>query len=426
MARVVRIFKTLRNHWKKSTVGFCLLAYGGHWMYGKHCDNLLRRAACQEAQVFGNQLIYPNATVKKATVFLNPAACKGKARSLFEKNAAPILHLAGIDVHVVKTDYEGQAKKMLELMENTDLIIVAGGDGTLQEVITGLLRRADQASFSKIPIGFIPLGATNTLSQTLYPQSENKVQQISDATLSILKGETMPLDVLQIKGEQEQPVFAVNSLRWGSYRDADAKSTKYWYLGPLKTRAAHLFSTLKEWPQRHEASILFLGPTERPPEEEVKQSGRPPLHVRIYHRLVNYWSPPKVEVPVEVAPEPWEEAQLSAVELSVSTQNQQPDLTRSMDSMSICVEPDTISKSEFISLGVEKSHNAQLCPKDAQILHVSRCSIQIPEGTEGHFSIDSEEYDAMSVEVTLLPRKLRFLCHPSQKEKFTQSSPAST
>lgn len=35
---------------------------------------------------------------------------------------------------VLQTDYEGQAKKLLELMENTDVIIVAGGDGTLQEV----------------------------------------------------------------------------------------------------------------------------------------------------------------------------------------------------------------------------------------------------------------------------------------------------
>ncbi|KAM5169881.1 acylglycerol kinase, mitochondrial isoform 1-T1 [Mantella aurantiaca] len=422
MSRVVRIFKTLRNHWKKSTVGFCLLAYGGNWMYGKYCDNLLRRAACQEAQVFGDQLIRPNTSVKKATVFLNPAACKGKARSLFDKNAAPILHLAGIDVTVVKTDYEGQAKQLLELMENTDLIIVAGGDGTLQEVITGLLRRADQASFSKIPIGLIPLGMTNTLSQTLYPQTENKVQNISEATLAILKGETMPLDVLQIKGEQEQPVFAMTSLRWGSYRDAAVKSTKYWYLGPLKTRAAHLFSTLKEWPQRHQASILFLGPTERPPEESEEKPKRPSLHVRIYRRLANYWSPPKVEVPVEAAPEPWEEAPVSAVEMTIRTQNCKPDLARSLDSMSICIEPDSISKSEFISCGVEKIEDPLRCPKDSQKLHASRCSIQLPQGTDGHFSIDSEEYEAMSVEVTLLPRKLRFLCHPSQKEQFTQAA----
>lgn len=70
-----------------------------------------------------------------------------KARTLFEKNAAPILHLSGMDVTVVKTDYEGQAKKLLELMENTDVIIVAGGDGTLQEVITGVLRRADETHY---------------------------------------------------------------------------------------------------------------------------------------------------------------------------------------------------------------------------------------------------------------------------------------
>lgn len=35
----------------------------------------------------------------------------------------------------LQTDYEGQAKQLLELMENTDLIIIAGGDGTVQEVL---------------------------------------------------------------------------------------------------------------------------------------------------------------------------------------------------------------------------------------------------------------------------------------------------
>uniref|UniRef100_G3USM3 DAGKc domain-containing protein n=1 Tax=Meleagris gallopavo TaxID=9103 RepID=G3USM3_MELGA len=169
------VFATLRNHWKKTTFGVCLLSWGGNWLYGKHCDNLLRRAACLEAQVFGNELIPSNMPLKKATVFLNPAACKGKARNLFEKNAAPILHLSGLDVNIVTTDYEGQAKKLMELMENTDLIIIAGGDGTVQEVVTGLLRRADEAAFSKIPIGFIPLGKTCTLSHTLYPESVNQV-----------------------------------------------------------------------------------------------------------------------------------------------------------------------------------------------------------------------------------------------------------
>uniref|UniRef100_A0A8C3WYG1 Acylglycerol kinase, mitochondrial n=1 Tax=Catagonus wagneri TaxID=51154 RepID=A0A8C3WYG1_9CETA len=415
-------FKTLRNHWKKTTAGICLLTWGGHWLYGKHCDNLLRRAACQEAQVFGNQLIPPNAQVKKATVFLNPAACKGKARTLFEKNAAPILHLSGMDVTVVKTDYEGQAKKLLELLENTDVIIVAGGDGTLQEVITGVLRRADEATFSKIPIGFIPLGQTSSLSQTLFAESGNKVQHIIDATLAIVKGETVPLDVLQIKGEKEQPVFALTGLRWGSFRDAGVTVSRYWYLGPLKTKAAHFFSTLKEWPQTRQASISYAGPAERPPGGAEEAPPRPSLYRRILRRLASYWAQPQDALSPEGSSEVWKEVQLSTLELSITTRNSQLDLTGKEDFMNICMEPSTISKGDFITLGSKKVRDPRLRADGTECLPASCCTLLLPEGTGGFFSIDSEEYEAMPVEVKLLPRKLRFFCDPRRRAEMPQSA----
>ncbi|NXV58485.1 AGK protein, partial [Molothrus ater] len=417
---MAKVLAALRHHWKKSTFGACLLGWGGHWLYGKHCDNLLRRAACQEAQAFGNQLMPATMPLKKATVFLNPAACKGKAGNLFEKNAAPILHLSGLDVTVVKTDYEGQAKQLLEIMENTDLIIVAGGDGTVQEVLQepGLLRI--MAAFSKIPIGFIPLGKTCTLSNTLYPESTNQVQHITNATLAILKGETVPLDVLQIKGEKEQPVFAVSGLRWGSYRDAGVKASKYWYLGPLKTKAAHLFSIFKEWPQKHQAALMYVGPTERPPEEPEEKSSRPPLYVRLYRRLRSYWSSPK-EFPQEVAPEDWEELKLSTIELSIATRNRQLDLARTKDFMDICIEAESVSKGEFVHRGSQKMREPHMCPEGSQCIQASRCILQLPEGTEGSFGIDNEEYEAMPVEVKLLPRKLRFFCDPKIREQLLQA-----
>ncbi|OXB72858.1 UNVERIFIED_CONTAM: hypothetical protein H355_003296 [Colinus virginianus] len=407
MAGAGRVFSTLRSHWKKTTFGVCLLSWGGNWLYGKHCDNLLRRAACLEAQVFGNQLIPSNMPLKKATVFLNPAACKGKARNLFEKNAAPILHLSGLDVNIVT-------------------------------VVTGLLRRADEAAFSKIPIGFIPLGKTCTLSHTLYPESVNQVQHITNATLAILKGETIPLDVLQIKGEKEQPVFALSGLRWGSYRDAGVKVSKYWYLGPLKTKAAHFFSTFKEWPQKHQAALMYLGPTERPPEEPEEKPSRPPLYVRLYRRLRLYLSPPRKEIPQEVAPEDWQELKLSTVELSIATQNRQLDLTRTEDFMNICIEADTVSKGQFVNRGSsltivdqkilltrvqsQKMRDPHMCPEGSQCIQASRCILQLPEGTEGSFGIDNEEYEAMPVEVKLLPRKLRFFCDPRMREQMLRAA----
>ncbi|XP_056908574.1 acylglycerol kinase, mitochondrial isoform X2 [Takifugu flavidus] len=418
MARVVKVFRTLRNHWKKSAFAVCVLSYGGHWLYGKHCDNILRREACLLARDFGRQLMAPQEQLRKATVILNPAACNGKANNLFEKNAAPILHLAGVEITLVKTDYEGQAKKLMELLEHTDMLIVAGGDGTMQEVITGLLRRPDQEKMSGIPIGFIPLGSTNSLSPSLHLLNDNKVKDITSATLSILRGVTVPLDVLQIKGEKDQPVFALMGLQWGAFRDAASKISKYWYLGPLKTYAAHWFSTLREWPLVRDISISHLAPTLRPPDQPFEKPPRPSLLYRIARRLKNYWNPPIEEPPKLEEPEQWKEEKLSTLELLVQTHNNNPVERRINDSLVIHAEPDNFSVADFITVGNAKTKDPIIFSKNSTILEASACRLQLPEGAGGFYNIDNEEYEAMPVEVRLLPRKLRFFISAERRAQF--------
>uniref|UniRef100_A0A8C7QXB2 Acylglycerol kinase, mitochondrial n=1 Tax=Oncorhynchus mykiss TaxID=8022 RepID=A0A8C7QXB2_ONCMY len=421
MARVVKVFVTLRNHWKKSTVAACALSYGGHWLYGKHCDNLLRRDACLAAREFGRQQISPQEQLKKATVILNPAACRGKANNLFEKNAAPILHLAGMEVTLVKTDYEGQAKKLMELMEQTDMLIVAGGDGTLQEVITGLLRRADHESFSKTPIGFIPLGSHNSLSESLHILSDNQVKHITSATLSILQGETVPLDVLQIKGEKEQPVFALIGLRWGAFRDVASTIKKYWYLGPLKIKAAHWFSTLREWPQVHEASVSYIAPTLRPPDLPEQKPQRPNLMYRIARRLKNYWYPPIPESPKVEEPERWDERTLSTLELSIQTQNKNPLSKVYINHWTRCITVfdnynlQTNDMYSCINWFILVCVRYSFCSMTSPYCPVP---FPLPQEGAGFYNIDNEEYEAMSVEVRLLPRKLRFFCSAERREQL--------
>ncbi|XP_048463604.1 acylglycerol kinase, mitochondrial isoform X2 [Rhincodon typus] len=317
-----------------------------------------------------------------------------------------------------RTDYEGQAKKLLELMEDTDMIVVAGGDGTLQEVITGLLRREDEAVFSRIPIGFIPLGKMNSLSQALYSTNKEQARHILNATLAIVKGETVPLDVLEIKGDKDRPVFAVSGLRWGAYRDASAKLSKYWYLGPLKDKACHLFSMFREWPQTRQTSITYLGPTERPPEQPEEKLPRPNLWQRILRRLESYWATPKEVMLMPMEPKHWKEVQKTAVEVTISTLNKQTDLKRTEDAMNICIEPDTISKRQFVATGTQKLTDPLLCPEGSQVLQASFCKLQLPQGTKGFFSIDNEDYEAVSVDVKLLPRKLRFFCDSIKKQQL--------
>ncbi|XP_031721665.1 acylglycerol kinase, mitochondrial [Anarrhichthys ocellatus] len=418
MARVVKVFRTLRNNWKKSTFAVCVLSYGGHWLYGIHCDSVLRKEACLAAREFGRQLIAPQERLRKATVILNPAACSGKANKLFEKNAAPILHLAGVEITIVKTDYEGQAKKLMELMEHTDVLIVAGGDGTLQEVVTGLLRRPDQDTVCNTPIGFIPLGSRNSLSPSLHLLSDNKVKDITSATLSILKGETVPLDVLQIKGEKDQPVFALTGLRWGAFRDVAATISKYWYLGPLKTNAAHWLSTLREWPLVREVSVSYLAPSLRPPDLCPQKPPRPNLLYRIMRRLKNHWYPPVEEPPKVEEQEQWKEEHLSTLELFIQTHNKNPVERRINDSLMICAEPDNFTVGEYITVGSKKEEDPAVFTKDSTKLEASACQLQLPEGAAGFYSIDNEEYEAMPVEVRLLPRKLRFFISAERREQL--------
>ena len=41
----------------------------------------------------------------------------------------------------MRTEGEGQAKDVLEVVKDCDAVLIAGGDGTLMEAVTGFMRR---------------------------------------------------------------------------------------------------------------------------------------------------------------------------------------------------------------------------------------------------------------------------------------------
>ena len=52
---------------------------------------------------------------------------------------------------------------MGEYEEQYDLVACSGGDGTLDEVVTGMMKRE-----KKVPIGYIPAGTTNDFASSLH------------------------------------------------------------------------------------------------------------------------------------------------------------------------------------------------------------------------------------------------------------------
>jgi len=63
---------------------------------------------------------------------------------------------------VIRTEAEGQAKELLDIMEDADAVLIAGGDGTLMEAATGFMRRSDADQLrSTLPLGALPVGQNN-------------------------------------------------------------------------------------------------------------------------------------------------------------------------------------------------------------------------------------------------------------------------
>ncbi len=122
---------------------------------------------------------------KKALLIANP--CSGVDRKRLDaEDIAKHLSDTGFDFTVHSTSAPGDATKIVEEFgPGNDVLVCCGGDGTLNEVINGLLKLD-----KKPTIGYIPLGSTNDLASTLGIDVG-----IGSATDMILSGKTNTFDV---------------------------------------------------------------------------------------------------------------------------------------------------------------------------------------------------------------------------------------
>lgn len=93
------------------------------------------------------------------SLIINPAAGNKAYRSL--RGIEEMLK-EEVSFTTCVTQKKGDAFAFAQRPPKSDLIIVAGGDGTFNEVINGLL-----SSGEEIPLAFLPLGTTNVLAKEL-------------------------------------------------------------------------------------------------------------------------------------------------------------------------------------------------------------------------------------------------------------------
>ena len=124
--------------------------------------------------------------MKRARIIYNPTS----GRETFKKHLPEVLEkleIAGYETSCHATTGVGDAKAAAEkaVERGFDIVVAAGGDGTLNEVVSGI------SSFEKRPkLGVIPMGTTNDFARALHIP-----RKIEDALDVIVKGDTIPVDV---------------------------------------------------------------------------------------------------------------------------------------------------------------------------------------------------------------------------------------
>lgn len=122
---------------------------------------------------------------RKLLFVYNPKAGKAQLRN-YLADIIDIFVKAGYEVTVYPTQAAGDAVEIVKNKKKSySLVVCSGGDGTLDEAVTGMMQ-----SDKQIPIGYIPAGSTNDFANSLgIPKNMKEAAEIA------VYGRNFPCDI---------------------------------------------------------------------------------------------------------------------------------------------------------------------------------------------------------------------------------------
>ena len=123
-------------------------------------------------------------------VILNPYSGRWKGQ-LLRNEAELALNQAGVKFDLIQTEHHGHGIELAAqaARDGYESIIAAGGDGSISEVVNGLMQAVEKGA--KMPtLGILPLGTANDLVANL-----NLPTDLATAARVIATGKTLPVDL---------------------------------------------------------------------------------------------------------------------------------------------------------------------------------------------------------------------------------------
>ncbi len=175
--------------------------------------------------------------MQKTLLFIvNPVA----GRKTIQKAISPVVRIfmdAGYLVTTMVTSQKGEAAAFAEKYgADHDLIVAAGGDGTLNEAVSGMLR-----GNLRIPLGCIPCGSTN-----VFAEAQGIPADICTAAAAIASGAVRETDVGRVGDRCFVGCATFGAFTWMAYT-TDQELKNLLGMGAYVLDGAHDLSKIRPW-----------------------------------------------------------------------------------------------------------------------------------------------------------------------------------
>ena len=154
-----------------------------------------------------------------------------------------------VEYTLSKTKYSGHAIDLVRSFDivKYDSVCAIGGDGTLYEVLNGMLTRRDNI---KIPIGLLPGGTGNSFLKTVGNLD------LIDSVNNILRNIPRNVDVMEVNALGKK-YYSLNLVGWGMATDISVFAEKLRFIGGQRYNIASIFEIIKN--KKRIASLIVDG-----------------------------------------------------------------------------------------------------------------------------------------------------------------------
>ena len=126
--------------------------------------------------------------MKKCVIIMNPESGKRKKIKSYQ-TFYDVLRKHGYDAEIIFTRAQGDAERIMKVLnDDIDLVVSAGGDGTLNEIVSGNMQRK-----KKLIVAPLPMGSTNDVGN-MYGLNKSVFENLE----ILLQGKPKKVDICYI------------------------------------------------------------------------------------------------------------------------------------------------------------------------------------------------------------------------------------